>query len=458
MNKDGLYKSQRSCDRCHHIKERCEWLYGDTECIRCVRLGHLCQTLRPVKKSGRPPQSIRTYAETLREDAAVEIMAPSGRASSFVVTTPKQINPEAPITLSMLSRKESDMFQDMLFRDEVCDTFLLGKSFREDHRQTILSSFLLATPMVSDGILACCLAWMGQRADLLVAFRHASTALSILNSTSIDNVNDAATCTFLGSLLHTFSIRVKVSNIPGVCRRTLVRIKPFYEVARPTELGNFSMLPCLIITELFECWLVQQAPTLRYRPTANKEYVDRFVGLSTSLLPLLHDICELSNTILYTDEEGACGILLSLTLLEQAVNEWQPPVSDDLFQRFDGAEVSCLITQAQSLRLAALLLIHRLRHPSGTSDEPTVNLALSILKNLELNLSLTNKSIKHMELPVVVACYELRPKDRQLWLDKIPAIMGMPPEFTSRLQQIIQDRWEKHDRCQVLNSLTWNPI
>jgi hypothetical protein len=53
---------RRACDRCHNIKERCQWLSGSDICQRCLRLGHDCQTLRPVQKLGRKPRSrtIRT--------------------------------------------------------------------------------------------------------------------------------------------------------------------------------------------------------------------------------------------------------------------------------------------------------------------------------------------------------------------------------------------------------------
>ena len=53
-------------------------------------------------------------------------------------------------------------------------------------------------------------------------------------------------------------------------------------------------MSCLVLTDIAESLMFCEPPTLRYRDIHGQDYVDRYVGISHSLLPLLHDVAELS--------------------------------------------------------------------------------------------------------------------------------------------------------------------
>ncbi|POR33094.1 Fatty-acid amide hydrolase [Tolypocladium paradoxum] len=51
--------------------------------------------------------------------------------------------------------------------------------------------------------------------------------------------------------------------------------------------------------------------------------------------------------------------------LELDIHTWRPPVPDGFTTRFTSTEVAHMISQAQAMPTAALLVVHRLRHPLG---------------------------------------------------------------------------------------------
>jgi hypothetical protein len=81
-----------------------------------------------------------------------------------------------------------------------------------------------------------------------------------------------------------------------------------------------------------------------------------------------------------------------------------------------------MVTQANTYRLAALLVVHRLRYPLGVEDEAAHFLANSIFS--ELSYFVKNDAMKSTALPIVfpitLAMFEVEGPGEEL-LDKLAA-------------------------------------
>ncbi|KAH8896597.1 hypothetical protein GQ53DRAFT_889849 [Thozetella sp. PMI_491] len=413
----------RSCDRCHSIKELCRWIPGSAECQRCARLGHSCATVRQVKRAGRRPQSTPQM--------------PQLHPSLHVL--------EGSDVLAGVPKSECQLVSRMLSVDENLEQFLMGPSFCNSHRQLLISSFVSHGSILKDAVLACSTAWLGASEELDCSYRKASSALTTLYSFEVKDEDDMAICLALGASLHTFALKLRVNDISAICSQTLGRIKVVYEANPQIEPDRCFMLTCMVNADIFECLLLGQAPSLRYQPPTDPNYVDRFAGLCTTLLPLLQDICELNNALTHADETDKNDIMNSLDALEVSVRNWRPSVPSRFISRFTASETAHIICQAEVMRMAALLIIHRLVHPFGSNDEPAAVLASAIMNQLVTTHLVTEKPVRCAELAIVVAYLEFQGGERLRWLQKLQSLVGFSAEYKQRVQNIILSAWMAKD-------------
>ncbi|KAK8021967.1 hypothetical protein PG993_012734 [Apiospora rasikravindrae] len=451
----------RACDRCHAIKERCDWSRNDgTQCDRCLRLGHCCRTARQERRPGRRPgvkNHKRAADKTRQHRCTAGLSVVSGSISTFG---------------EAVSITDRQLLERFFTQNHLLDTFSVGSSFSHEVRQQVIPRLFLSRETLLDGFLVCAISWVDDTdaytggSCLSTCFRYASTALATLASLEVTDLPTMTDCLILGAMLSTFAMRLRPNDVLAICSRTLGLIEPMYvtggssdnnDQANPMHSMPGVFLSCMVMWELRACLFSCGVPMLRFRPPV-EAYADRHVGLCATLLPLLHDVCELSNKMsCQTATEAEADVLRQeLDGLECSVSCWQPTTPDQFSTSFCGTDIAHMLCQAQVMRSAMLLVIHRIRHPFGSSDGGVSRvLATGILTQLEMTFVATQQHVRCTDLPLLVACLELKGTERARWLRDIAAYAGFSSEFGDHVRAALVSYWAVLD-CS--STISWGDM
>ncbi|RAK77415.1 uncharacterized protein BO72DRAFT_403741 [Aspergillus fijiensis CBS 313.89] len=426
----------QSCDRCYSIKERCSWVEGSSQCMRCSRLGFTCSKTRQAKKPGRRVLSA----------AALQANRPNTRSTSLL--------PRA-----FPSAGQINLIHHWMSNYETFDRFLLGPAFWPRHCAALMTHLEHSQSVLEHAYLASVLSatysaensrHTSQPADgLSTVYRHASTALRSLRELHVTDRQQASTCLVLGTNIMLFAMFQRPENVFTLCRQTLVLVRPVYDTIDGPDPEDFFFLTGTMMLEMVGSLIHGAVPALRFRPPKSPVYVDRYLGLSTSLLQLLHRVGELNSSL--SDAVGpnvAVNPMASRDLdgLESTVLAWQPDVPENLCSMFSAVEIAHIFCQVQAMRLCALLLIYRLKIPFGMHDAPARAIAISILTQLQTTLSVTGKAVKFAMLPVLVACVELTTEtERDGWLSQVPELVCCSRAYGLFIQGAIRAFWTARD-------------
>ena len=463
------HRSERACDRCHAIKERCRWICGPGPCERCSRLNHNCDTRRPLQKAGRKsrhaslnlnPQRAKGLSRLPLETLAVNICRTDADLSStstrsspatsvYLSDRPQDESPRLLPLFGNLDEVEQHLLQLCLGTQTSVGQFTLGPSFHERHQRAFVTHFGAAMPQLKDAFLSSA-AVLANYQDVhlpealqKLCHKRAATAVSSLRSLKVSGRQDVSVCLILGVVLTTFALYVAGGEVYTLCRFTLSLVKPTYESTRNFDSDEISFLVCLVFTEAVECLFSGDIPTLRFKPEDTVDVVDRYLGLSSPLLPYLYDLCGLNHALRHTQELGLPRIMERLNLLEQAVLRWNPTPPADFLDRFRQAEVINMLAQAKILRLTILLIIHRLRHPFDTKTGEARIMSDAIMKELELAMRLTNQPLKCAHISSMTACLELEDEQEiEVAIESISHLMKYSRQFQSKIRTRLARLWE----------------
>jgi hypothetical protein len=292
------------------------------------------------------------------------------------------------------------------------DKFLIGPTFHEFHHISFVSKLVQPTPVLRDAAVACAAVLFGDQLaeyanpGVEVGHKRAASVVSALRSFSISNEQDLTTALILGVSMVTFAMHVQGGNAYLISHYTLSLIKTQNADLSALDPTTMDLLMCLISTETFECLLRSYKPTIRIDHRGQEKRVDRYVGISAPIFALFYDICEVSNLLRHS-KEFVPEILRKLEIVHDSVYQWQPSTPDDLLERFTQAEVVSMLAQANILRLAALLIIHRIYHPYGQDSEEGLKLSRGIISEFETVLQLSKRSIPCTAIAYLVACFEI---------------------------------------------------
>ncbi|ETS85173.1 hypothetical protein PFICI_03198 [Pestalotiopsis fici W106-1] len=298
--------------------------------------------------------------------------------------------------------------------------FMLGRSFLPEFHSVVRRLFARSPQVLADAYTV---------AMSLLSSRHATfrgldehdLAIGIhclerlMGSPScISRAEDAAVILLLGQAMHVYNELIPTPDSQIITRGTLLSVQRWFPslLERP-DLDVVTLTP--VLTDTVECLIRREIPVIRV-PTATRCIVDRFAGLSSSLLPLLYELCERSyeaklngtepslvdaERIPYPDKDPYHDI-------ECKISRWQPQLPPHFFTKYSSFEVSVILAQAQCYRLAALLVIHRLRFPLGVEDAAAQVYAGEILHELSLLKSWPADAATGLALdfPLLVATLE----------------------------------------------------
>ena len=496
-------KSKRSCDRCHALKEGCRWPTHDAPaCERCTRLDQVCRTERTAGKIGRKPRSRPIDLKAIQTRSSNNVKTPSdlslgagdeaSKATSshalptsvLYASTPTSLlhsryDPTSPedqrlsevATPNSLLELASDIRQSLdslggmddlersvlelcFAREEAVGQFCIGKSFHRVHQRDLLTRLSRATVQLKDGFL-CCGAMFAQSLDvelpppvIEMCQRRAASAVAALRDLEVTSREDISTCLALGVVVTTFALYVAGGETYSICRCVLGHIGSFYGQDICLEADERSFLNCLIFTEIIDCLLRGTVPMLRFQADPAEE-VDRYFGVSAPLMAYLYDICEISHGLNETKSDEYQKWQNRLTNVENIVRKWRPKLPSNVLDRFDQSEVVNLFAQAKSLRLALLLLVHRLRHAYGTFAEHGRTLSEAILMEVELAKQLTRHIAEGLDLCVIVAFFEIQDvNDRRAALSQMSSFVQYSQGFGDKFRNQLVSVWAAQDRKQ----------
>jgi hypothetical protein len=301
---------------------------------------------------------------------------------------------------------------------EVHRTFMLGRSFVAEFQSTVRRLFA-RSPQVLIDAYSVALKLMSSRhvtspgldgRDLTIGARCVQRLMEA--SSSIKHLEDAAVIVLLGQALLVYNTLIPSPATQVITRGTLLSVKRWYPaLIKQPYLDAVILTPVLVDT--IECLIRREMPVIQL-PAPDRCIIDRFLGVCTSLLPLLYELCERS----YQAKMNGFGEHASppgaveddpYSDVERKIRDWTPELPSSFFATYSALEVSIILAQARSYRIAALLVIHRLRFPLGDEDLVAQYYANDILRELSILKVWPSDAATGLGLdfPLLVATLEL---------------------------------------------------
>ncbi|KAJ5613233.1 hypothetical protein N7510_006427 [Penicillium lagena] len=333
----------------------------------------------------------------------------------------RAVMPERLLAAPTTLRTTSDALRTVENREQfavIHMPFMMGNSFTPDFQRATYAALHLSAPILTEGYLAF-LGVMTCYQKALVLRRgepdicKAAKALKRLQNVNIIRDNDAACVLFLGQAMYVFNILTAAisSTAHSIVRSSLITTKQWYpRLIQCPAMDTVIITPILIDT--VECLVRREVPIVRLM-IPDRIIVDRYVGLCSTLLPHMYDICERSHALkkaaLDTTSGPHPGVHDSFADIEQKIREWKPEIPPRFFTEYGRHEILIMMTQATVYRLAALLIVHRLRYPFGVEDDPATYLAHSIFSEISYFAQSAAKDATALPVvfPLIVAMLEI---------------------------------------------------
>ncbi|KAJ5301716.1 hypothetical protein PENANT_c002G03548 [Penicillium antarcticum] len=464
----------KACDRCRSSKEKCAVATDNPACTRCIRLKLPCSILRRNKRVSRrlspktPVGETQVAVSSIKSVASVNQNSPtvSSRRSVSSISTPPMhrteasstpistgpvvIAPEKLLASTLNLQTTSDALRTVLDVEQfsvIHLPFMLGSSFIPESQKTVYAILCLSAPTLTEGYLAF-LGLMTSYQRSLVMRRgepdmcKAAMGLQRLRSVKISHDYDAACALFLGQTMYVFNVlTAPYSNTAhSIVRSALMSTKKWVpRLLQFPIMDTITMSPILIDT--VECLVHREIPIIRLHPQ-RRVIVDRYAGLCATLLPHLYDICECSHAlkrnVFEAGSESHSAIYDRLGNIEEAIRYWRPKTPTQIFENYGQHAVLAMVTQANVYRLAALLLIHRLRHPLGVENAGAQKLANNIFAELAFfaKSSIKDTTALPVVFPLTMAMLEIKGPGEDL-LERL-ASFSVQSTSASRLQEFVQ--------------------
>lgn len=457
--------TKRACDQCHTLKEKCRRPSTTTSCERCDRLNQTCQTTRNLARPGRKPRDARNLSYNLPTSFLSSVTrSPKTLYLSSCKDTPYPdlylpidkglaSNPALFPELDQWERHFLNLMKDIVAPSPL-DKFLIGPSFHESNHRLFVQNLLRPAPtsILKHATVACAAVLLGDqdaqytKTSVEVGHRRAALAISGLRSLQISKEQDLVTALVLGVSIVTFAMHVADGQPVLISRYTLTLVKPVYQTILGMDPGVMDLLMCLVSTETSECLLRSEIPTIRVGERDRCNVVDRYLGLSSSLFAQLYDICEAGHLMKVTGGRMDFEMVERLDTIQDSLEKWQPSSPPDFIERFTQPEIVAMLAQAKILRLAALIIVHRLRYPYGQRDKEALQISNAITAEIDMVLQSTGRSIPCTAIAYMVACFEITGTEaRAAVADKIREVVTFSRQSQLQVMRTLSLAWDARD-------------
>jgi hypothetical protein len=374
----------------------------------------------------------------------VEEVQTAQRRETLVLAPPERLL-ASPVTL----KTTSDAFRTVMDPEQfsvIHMPFMLGPSFVPESQKTVYTILCLSAPTLTEGYLAF-LGMMTRYQRSLVMRQQepdmvkAAKGLQRLRDVKITQDYDAACALFLGQTMYVFNVLTAPdsSTAHSIVRSALMSTKAWLP-----RLVHFPIMDTIIMTPMLvdtvECLVRREIPIIRM-PTTERIIVDRYAGVCATLLPLLYDLCVCSHTMrtgVLNIGESPSGMYEQLADIERVILDWKPPNTPEILLKHGQYEVLAMMTQANAYRLAALLIIHRLRYPLGVEDETAQDLANSIFSIMShfAESAAQETTALPVVFPLTMAMIEIEGPGEKLW-ERL-SLYAVQSRSATRLQGFIK--------------------
>lgn len=451
--------AKRACDQCHSLKEKCRRPDINSACERCSRLQLTCVTRRQAIKTGRKPRSLQKLSYTLPSSTYLCLKTRNGYISSprEILSLPSPYdgglatNSALFPTLDEWERHFLTLMKDTLSPSPL-DKFLVGSSFHESHHVAFIRSFIGPSRALKHATVACAAVLLGEgndeyaKASAEIGHKRAALAVSSLRSFKILNEQDLATALFLGVAMVTFAMHVADGQPLLISHHTLNLVRPQIQNVYAMESTIVDYWMCLVSTELFDCLLRSEIPSIRIDPSRRHRVVDRYLGVSSSIFTHFYDICSAAQSLKQASIATVVKIASHLDTIRTAVDQWQPSPPLGFLDQYTQTEVVSMLSQAKIFRLAALLIIHRLRYPFGEQDREASVLSWAIISEFDTALQFTRRSVPCTMLAYLAACFEIMdPHAQNIALEKSQDIITFSKVSRLKFQTTLKSVWAIRD-------------
>lgn len=176
---------------------------------------------------------------------------------------------------------------------------------------------------------------------------------------------------------------------------------------------------------------------------------DRFTGYTTTLMPLLEELCGIAEDIhrnahpTQARPDDSMSIMYRASQLRSRVQSWQWDPQSGLSE----ASAERLVAHANAYRAAALLMLFRLQYPAGSSAESDQR-ALEMAEEVMMHLRGPPEDLRLSAWPALIASCELQSEeDRVVAINIFRSIYGVRKTGTSlQTLKFLTDRvWRARD-------------
>jgi hypothetical protein len=276
---------------------------------------------------------------------------------------------------------------------EVHRTFMLGPSFVDEFQSVVRRLFARSPQVLTDAYSVALKLLRSRNAklpdidghDLTVGARCLERLMD--GSSCITHPEDAAVIVLLGQALLVYNTLIPSPATQVITRGILLSVKDWYPaLLEHPYLDAVTLTP--VVMDTVECLIRREIPVIRL-PVLNRCIIDRILGVCSSLLPLLYELCERSYQ---AKANGFTGHVSPwdpteedlYSEIERKVRDWAPELPPRFFTAYSALEVTVMLAQARSYRIATLLVIHRLRFPLGIEDLVAQRYAGDIFRDLSI--------------------------------------------------------------------------
>ncbi len=384
-----------------------------------------------------------------------------------------------------MTSRDVFLLQAMFDEGRFIRRFILGPSFAQRELDQLFASLYASPDLLLDPFLACSAMFRrvmkmdsaSRDAKADHHYKNSARAVKALRERGDQDgkqqQNTMSLDLALGLGVVTFDLMDSGLHGHSVARYTIRMLQGHSPSSRDAQQGLYRGGLPLIFMDTCNCIVRRQVPVLRLPPPTLAAEVDRYIGLSTSLLPLLFDICLVSHELSVLESRRDEGewkrstkeLDQELLRLDSRVRSWNALTEDVPIQKnFTPSEIAVMTKQATLLKASAILILHRLRFPFGTNDEPALELATLIL--VDINTLYHDPTITADEreprggvqrnslfeyrlgLPFLVAAVELQdPGQRKLTLSLLQHVVckRMYPSVHQLLGQFVEYVWSARD-------------
>ncbi|KAH8733977.1 hypothetical protein BGZ61DRAFT_445635 [Ilyonectria robusta] len=463
VSQQSLGALRGACELCHRHKEKCILEHGQQACRKCRALKTVC-VLRKKKRMGRRPGPERfphgscsilelnpethehqetdkskegyqsANSQPIYHDAEPTNWAPLAHNFTEYTLNSSMSEPSsqcqslkvAPLTgcssYSYTLKAPIEAYPGLGYvlatKEGFFDAhrqFMLGRSFIDEYQHAVQLLFTRA-PQALGLVYSATLHLLNHRKERPGGVEGPDVSLGsqclgwlIHGSSRIKEMEDAAVVLMMGQTLMVYNTLLPSPSSRTIIRGALLSTMNWYPtLLQQPNLDPITLTPILLDT--VDCLIRRQTPIVRF-PTAGRLIVDRLIGLCSTLLPLLFDLCDQSHQAkIKASTLPLAGSNSDPYIdLERKISSWTPRLSPDLFLKYQASEIAAMSAQARSYRTAALLIIHRLRFPLGTEDSVGYSYAESILNELSFmkHWPIDGATGLGLDFPLMVAMLEI---------------------------------------------------